>query len=141
INSNGTPAYLKQICQNGSGDWGLGDLSLGPDGKLIMVSNYGSPSAFQSKNLSGSGGYLAQINPHTGDVDSVVKSGAQAWLVDHEPGGNLIVLGMQSQTGDSIGASCLPALQGSNQLFLARLGRQLNPLQVRVIPKLAGNYV
>lgn len=140
FNPFGTQVYLKNICQSGGGDWGRGALSLSSRGHLTVVSNFSGTGNFQGKFLSGGGGYMATINPLTGDVESVYKAGAEAWLVDHEPSGNAIILGMQRSNTDSIGDKRLPNLTQTNQLYIARVLVNESVELVEALPKTSGSY-
>ena len=138
--ANGNTEYVRNVCQSGSSDWGIGDLSRSSQGKLALVSNFSGNSAFQNQSLSGGGGYLAVIDEATGDIDWVNRAGAQAQLVDHEPGGNIIMLGLQTNSTDSLGSQPLPALNAANQLFIARVLPSGIPSRIQAMPKVTGSY-
>ncbi len=140
LDATGSPVYLRNVCQKAGTDWGKGDLSRSYQGKLAMVSTYLNNSGFQGFSLNGSGGYLAIIDETNGDIEHVVKAGAEAWVVDHEPGGNVVVLGLQQSSTDSVGGNELPVLNTANQLFLARVSGNGVTSRIRVMPKINGNY-
>lgn len=140
LSTTGSLLFLKNICQNAGTDWGIGDLSRSSQGKIAVVSNFVGTSAFQTKTLTGGGGYLAIINSATGDLDTVLHAGNQAWLIDHEPGGNMVILGLQGSNTDSIASEKLPGLQAGNQLFIARVRGTGITEKVMAIPKQSGSF-
>ncbi|MHB1278916.1 MAG: T9SS type B sorting domain-containing protein [Bacteroidia bacterium] len=115
-------------------------MSRSSQGKIAVVSNFVATSAFQNKTLSGGGGYLAILNAATGDLDTVFHAGSQGWLIDHEPGGNMLVLGLQTSYSDSIASKKLPGLLSGNQVFLARVLSNGNTDKVMAIPKQNGTF-
>lgn len=124
LNSSGAVTYLRNVCTNGSGDWGKGDLSAGRNGKLYLASSFQGTSTFDATTLSttnGVSGYVAIINPLNGSIETVTKAGAEAWLIDHDFSGQALVFGLQSSSNDSLGGTRMPSLSQTNALFLARL--------------------
>jgi len=142
FNGNGSINYMKNICQNSTTDWGKGGINLNSNGKVFVVSNYLNNSSFQQFNLTGSGstGYTAIINANTGDIENVLKSGTEAWLVSQDPSGFPIVVGLHGQSSDSIGGQAFPALSGSNEWYIAKLRDDGTLLNLRRYKKGNGNF-
>lgn len=121
LDPSGNMQYLRNICQNGASDWGRGDISRSSNGKLAVVSNFTGTSTFQNETLNGGGGYLAILAESSGDLDTVLRAGSQAHLLDHEAGGNIIVCGVQSASTDSVANYLLPNISGGNRYYLAKM--------------------
>lgn len=134
---NGNVSYIRNTCTSGAGDWGKGDLAMGKDGKLYLVSNYFNTSVLDTVQLqnTGAGGYLAKIEPATGRVEKATKAGSEACLIDVGLSGELIIGGWHRSNLDSIASSRLPNLTGASEYYLARLTPQMNLVQSTLIKR------